>query len=125
MYDKEVNKQLSRRERVLLNPLEASQKSDSPFRKSLKETNYVMNGVQHVYKFPNGYGASVVKHDGSYGGTKGLFEIMVSDSTGGVELPGITEEGDTVKGFLTLEDVSAICKKMTAITGNDPVKVAI
>ena len=51
---------------------------------------------------------------------------MVSDKSGhGVELPGITAEGDTVKGFLTLEDVSGICKKMTVITGNDPVKVAI
>jgi hypothetical protein len=81
-------------------------------------------GIQLVLDFKK-YELSIVQHDGSYGGTKGLFEIMVSDSTGGVELPGITEEGDTVKGFLTLEDVSAICKKMTAITGNDPVKVAI
>ena len=81
-------------------------------------------GIQLVLDFKK-YELSIVQHDGSYGGTKGLFEIMASDSTGGVELPGITEEGDTVKGFLTLEDVSAICKKMTAITGNDPVKVAI
>jgi hypothetical protein len=81
-------------------------------------------GIQLVLDFKK-YELSIVQHDGSYGGTKGLFEIMVSDSTGGVELPGITEKGDTVKGFLTLEDVSAICKKMTAITGNDPVKVAI
>jgi len=81
-------------------------------------------GIQLVLDFKK-YELSIVQHDGSYGGTKGLFEIMVSDSTGGVELPGITEQGDTVKGFLTLEEVSAICKKMTAITGNDPVKVAI
>ena len=81
-------------------------------------------GIQLVLDFKK-YELSVVQHDGSYGGTKGLFEIMVSDSTGGVELPGITEPGDTVKGFLTLEDVSSICKKLTLITGNDPVKVAI
>jgi hypothetical protein len=81
-------------------------------------------GIQLVLDFKK-YELSVVQHDGSYGGTKGLFEIMVSDSTGGVELPGITEPGDTVKGFLTLEDVSSICKKLTSITGNDPVKVAI
>jgi len=81
-------------------------------------------GIQLVLDFKK-YELSVVQHDGSYGGTKGLFEIMVSDSTGGVELPGITEPGDTVKGFLTLEDVSLICKKLTSITGNDPVKVAI
>ena len=71
------------------------------------------------------YELSIIQHEGSYGGNKGLFEIMVSDSTGGVELPGVTEPGDTVKGFLTLEDVSGICKKMTSITGNKPVKVAI
>lgn len=81
-------------------------------------------GIQLVLDFKK-YELSVVQHDGSHGGTKGLFEIMVSDSTGGVELPGITEPGDTVKGFLTLEDVSLICKKLTSITGNDPVKVAI
>ena len=81
-------------------------------------------GIQLVLDFKK-YELSVVQHDGSYGGTKGLFEIMVSDSTGGVELPGITEPGDSVKGFLTLEDVSSICKKLTSITGNDPVKVAI
>ena len=51
---------------------------------------------------------------------------MVSDASGhGIELPGITNPGDTVKGWLTLEDVSGICKKLTAITGNDPVKVPI
>tara|TARA_R110002126_G_scaffold59533_1_gene155968 strand:+ start:416 stop:712 length:297 start_codon:yes stop_codon:yes gene_type:complete len=81
-------------------------------------------GIQLVLDFKK-YELSVVQHDGSYGGTKGLFEIMVSDSTGGVELPGITEPGDTVKGFLTLEEVSIICKKLTSITGNNPVKVAI
>jgi len=50
---------------------------------------------------------------------------MVRDSSGGVELPGITEPGDTVKGCLTLEDVSVICKKLISITGVEPVKVAI
>ena len=102
MYDKEVNKQLSRRERVLLNPLEASQKSDSPFRKSLKETNYVMNGVQHVYKFPNGYGASVVKHDGSYGGKSGLWELAVLEGEELCYTSGITED---VIGHLSWKNV--------------------
>ena len=88
------------------------------------DTNPYLNGIQLILDFKK-YELSVVQHDGSYGGTKGLFEIMVSDSTGGVELPGITEPGDTVKGFLTLEEVSIICKKLTSITGNDPVKVAI
>ena len=88
------------------------------------DTSKYHKGIQLVLDFEK-YELSVVQHEGSYGGPQGLFEIMVSVAGRGVELPGITEPGDTVKGFLTLEDVSAICKKMTAITGNDPVKVNI
>jgi len=43
------------------------------------ETNYINDGVQHLYKFPNNYGASVVKHDFSYGGKSGLWELAVLD----------------------------------------------
>ena len=57
------------------------------FREYLKDTNYVNGGVQHKYAFPNGYGASVVKHDFSYGGKQGLWELAVLDFT-------IDEEGD-------------------------------
>ena len=102
MYDKKENAQRSRRERGLLNPLEASQNSDSPFRKFLKETNYVHGGVQHVYKFPNGYGASIVKHDGSYGGKSGLWELAVLEGEELCYTSGITED---VVGHLTWENV--------------------
>tara|TARA_R110002073_G_scaffold149776_2_gene303706 strand:+ start:866 stop:1162 length:297 start_codon:yes stop_codon:yes gene_type:complete len=88
------------------------------------DTSKYHKGIQLVLDFEK-YNLSIVQHDGSYGGTQGLFEIMVSDASGGIELPGITEPGDTVKGFLTLEEVSIICKKLTSITGYDPVKVAI
>ena len=88
------------------------------------DTSKYHKGIQLVLDFKK-YELSVVKHDGSYGGTQGLFEVMVRDASGGVELPGITEPGDTVKGWLTLEDVSVICKKLMSITGVEPVKVAI
>lgn len=88
------------------------------------DTSKYHKGIQLVLDFKK-YELSVVKHDASYGGTQGLFEIMVRDASGGVELPGITEPGDTVKGWLTLEDVSVICKKLMSITGVEPVKVAI
>jgi hypothetical protein len=89
------------------------------------DTSKYHKGIQLVLDFKK-YELSIIQHEGSYGGPQGLFEIMVSDKKGhGIELPGITAEGDTVKGFLTLEDVSSICKKMTTITGNDPTKVAI
>ena len=50
------------------------------YREFLKDTNFINDGVQHIYKFENGYGASVVKHDYSYGGKSGLWEIAVLDS---------------------------------------------
>ena len=42
----------------------------------------IHNGIGYVYEFENGYGASVVSHDASYGGKQGLYEIAVLDSTG-------------------------------------------
>ena len=71
------------------------------------ETNYVNDGVQHVYQFPNNYGASVVKHDFSYGGKSGLWELAVldysMDKTGEMcYTSGITED---VIGHLTWKNV--------------------
>ena len=43
----------------------------------LIETNKHNGGIQKVYKFPNGYGASVIQHRGSYGYQKGLWEVAV------------------------------------------------
>ncbi len=42
------------------------------------------NGTQRIYQFPNGYGASVVKNDMSYGGKNGLWELAVLDADGGL-----------------------------------------
>ena len=65
------------------------------------------------------YELSVVKHGCSYGGKKGLYEIGVFKGDDMVEMPGITEEGDTVKGFLTEENVTGIMKKMISITASE------
>tara|TARA_S200002703_G_scaffold85843_1_gene74024 strand:- start:7186 stop:7485 length:300 start_codon:yes stop_codon:yes gene_type:complete len=89
------------------------------------DTSKYHKGIQLVLDYKK-YELSIVQHEASYGGPQGLFEIMISDGNGhGIELPGITNPGDTVKGWLTLEDVSAICKKLVSITGVEPVKVAI
>ena len=34
-------------------------------------------GKQFIYRFPNGYGASVIKSAISYGGDEGLWEVGV------------------------------------------------
>ena len=64
------------------------------------------------------YELSIVSHEFSYGGKDGLYEIAVfkADTDDQVELPGVTNEGDTVKGFLTEAGVMCIIKKMMAIT---------
>ena len=63
----------------------------------------ILNGVGYEYQFDNGYGASVVKHDGSYGGKQGLYEIAVLDSTG--DLCYSTPITDDVVGHATEETV--------------------
>ena len=34
--------------------------------------------IQYIYRFPNGYGASIVKHPGSYGHALDLWELAVT-----------------------------------------------
>lgn len=118
MYDKKENATLSRRERILLDPLEASNRSDgTEHREFLIDTNYEYQGVQHRYKFNNGYGASVIKHDHSYGGKNGLWEVAILDyhiDEKGVLCydSGITED---VIGHLDWRMVTNILNKVKAL----------
>ena len=73
------------------------------------------DGKQAVIPFGD-YELSIVSHSSSYGGKDGLYEIAVFKDVDQVELPGITETGDTVKGFLTEAGVMSIIKKMMTIT---------
>ena len=75
------------------------------------------DGVQAIIEFGQ-YELSVVKHSMSYGGERGLYEIAVFEDNAQIELPGITQEGDTIKGFLCEEGLNVIFKKMTTITGS-------
>ena len=43
-----------------------------------------------------------------------MYEIAVIEGNQMVEVPGITQEGDTVKGWLSEDDVSEIMRKMEA-----------
>ena len=70
-----------------------------------------------VGQFTNGYGLSVVRHAGSYGGEQGLFEIMLMKNDNPISLPPITEEGDTIKGFLTKEQVDDIIEDVRNLPG--------
>ena len=68
-----------------------------------KEKVKIHDGHGYVYNFENGYGASVVSHDASYGGKQGLYEIAVLDSTG--DLCYSTPITDDVIGYATEDKV--------------------
>ena len=89
--------------------------ADIPF----KETK-MPNGIQSILKFGDDYQLSIVKSDFSYGGKSGLYEIAVFTGDSQINMPGITEDHDTVKGYLTEDDVVGIVKKMHLVTGADP-----
>ena len=67
--------------------------------------------------FDNGYSLSIVSHKTSYGGDRGLFEIMLLRNGQPYSFPPITHEGDTVKGFLSKEDVETIIKDVDELPG--------
>ena len=65
-----------------------------------------LNGVRGRIMFDNGYGASVIRHNFSYGGKIGLYELAVLDKDG--EPTYNTPITDDVMGYLTPEDVTEI-----------------
>ena len=84
----------------------------------------IPKGIQSVVGFGN-YQLSIIKNSTSYGGQQGLYEIGVFKDGDMVEMPGITEEGDSVKGWLSESDISGIIKKMHLATGSEPKQVDI
>ena len=78
----------------------------------LTETNDVMGGIQKVYKFPNGYGASVIKHRGSYGYSEGLWELAVLNEG---ELCYDTEITNDVIGYLNDPEVDRYLRRINQL----------
>jgi hypothetical protein len=65
-----------------------------------------LNGVRGRIMFDNGYGASVIRHNFSYGGKIGLYELAVLDKDG--EPTYNTPITSDVVGNLTPEEVTNI-----------------
>lgn len=75
-------------------------------------------GTQVVHRFENNYGASVVRHNFSYGGEDGLFELAVltfASEANDYELTYGTEITDDVLGYLTEDDVESLLKRIEKI----------
>ena len=71
-------------------------------------------GKQCIVQFPNGYGASIVKGEHTYGGKNGLYEIAIFGKDG--EISYSTPITDDVLGYLSEEDVE---KTLTDIKNLD------
>ena len=75
-----------------------------------------VGGIQAKVFFSNGYGASVIKGYGSYGGSEGLYELAVLKiHEDGWDLcydSGITED---VIGHLTEEEITDILEQIEAL----------
>lgn len=80
----------------------------------------INGGIQRIYKFSNGYGASVVMHQLSYGGPEVLWELAVIKFVDD-HAWYITCITDDVVGYLPDAEVSELLDKIEALTSiNDP-----
>lgn len=83
----------------------------------IDRTRYGHPGVQYIFSFANGYGASVIKHRGSYGYKNDLWELAVLDSDG--ELTYDTPITNDVIGHLTDEEVRDILTKIRELPDDE------
>lgn len=69
-------------------------------------TSPLMSGKKSRIHFENGFGASIVSHDFSYGGKDGLYELAVLFEDE-IHYDNPVAAGD-VRGYLTEDDVSEL-----------------
>lgn len=67
-------------------------------------------GIRCHIEFDNGWGASIIRNEMSYGGRDGLYEIAVLDSDGNISYD--TEVTDDVIGYLEEEEVISVLEKI-------------
>ncbi len=70
-------------------------------------------GIRAVITFDNGYSASVVRTESSYGGKAGLYELAVLDKDGNICYN--TPITDDVLGWLKEDDVTEALQRIEAL----------
>lgn len=88
----------------------------NPSAKHMPASSGSLNGgEQYVYKFPNGYGASVIRSHMSYGGSAGLFELAVLGADG--HLTYDTPVTDDVLGHLSApEELDSVLDQIEGLS---------
>lgn len=83
----------------------------------------VDGGIHYVFRFENGYGASVIKANWSYGSTKDLWELAVIKFFGkenaDYELDYFTEITDDVCGYETDDGIRKLLARIKALENPD------
>ena len=85
------------------------------FETYLVKRSLLYDGIQYMFRFENNYGASVVKHFGSYGHEDDLWELAVikfDAETGEWNLIYDTEITDDVLGCQTDEETRDLLKRI-------------
>lgn len=86
-------------------------------------TEWITNGgPQKVYRFPNGYGASVIRNPGSYGSGSGLWELAVikfHGPNGSFTLTYDTPITEDVLGYLQWGEVEDTLTKIKGLPDAD------
>lgn len=75
-------------------------------------------GITLQLSFQNGYGASIIRHEYSYGGKDGLYELApIIFSNLGIEFrktPNLDPDDEDVYGYLSLEKVQWFCERISS-----------
>ena len=71
-------------------------------------------GYHYIFRFPNNYGASVIKNPDSYGSTQDLWEmaLIFFDEDGDWNLTYERDFDDDVKGYLTDDNIIELLEKI-------------
>ena len=88
----------------------------NPFKYAELEQNPIKGGVQYIFKFDNGYGASVISHKYSYGGSEGKWEIAaVRFENGDWDIDYDTSVSADVIGWLDVDGVNDLLDQISTL----------
>lgn len=79
-------------------------------------------GYQCVLEFDEKTQLSIITGSGAYGNDTAPYEIAVIVNGLMTRMPGITDN-DTVRGYLTEDEVDSIITKLYILTGKEPFQV--
>lgn len=77
---------------------------------NMSDDFFGVDGVRARIDFPNEFGASVVRHNYSYGGPDGLYELGVTKN-GELHYDNPVAEGDVI-GNLNEEEITEILERI-------------